>query len=411
MLIKVCISMTMRGGALFGKFILVLFIAKYFKLEDVGLYGLFTAAIIFGIYLLGFDFYTYSVREMAVTNGAELGWRLKSHFAWLLCCYSIFLPVFSIVFLLDLLPEKFVVWFYLILVLEHMTTELARLLIIYEKQMVAAFSIFVRNGLWAGVCVLFMYVSDVYRTLDFVFLFWVLGLVLALIVSFIFLKRDGYLVMSGGVKWRWITSGLRICVPLLLATLSIKAIFTLDRYMLGYISDHWVVGIYVFYMSMAAVVIAMLEQGVFNFYYPSLIKSWRAGDINAYREKSRAIKRMFFACVGPVLVTVALMVNLAVGLIGRPEYVDNIKVFYWSLISAFLFTWSMVYYYDLYAQNKDRYIILIRTSGFIIFVVFFALLGEVGPLYRTLYSVCAASFWLLLSSYIVICAKGGGHEG
>jgi len=390
----------LRGGGLFGKFLLIIFIANYFSLEDVGIYGLVTAAVVFGTYLLGFDFYTYSIREMAASNGADLSWQLKNHLFWLICCYSIFLPLISVVFFLDLLPGKVAFWFYAILIFEHVATELSRLLIVHEKQMIAAISVFARNGLWAFLCVAYMYFYAERRTLEVVFLSWVLGLVFALTLSLTYLNQGGYLKISGAINYRWILSGLKVSFPLLLATLSVKALFTIDRYLLGYVSDTSIVGVYVFYMSVAAVVIAIIEQGVFNFFYPRLIRCWRLGNIEAYKKQSRAMERLFLICVVPLLVATVAMVDFSIGFIGRPEYLNNIYVLYGALVASFFFTWSMVYYYELYSRSLDRYIVIIRFSGFLVFVALFGMLGGLPPLHRTLYSICAASAWLLLTGFI-----------
>ncbi|HDL8116157.1 TPA: oligosaccharide flippase family protein, partial [Yersinia enterocolitica] len=58
------LSIGLRLFTLFIKFVFILFLAKYFTPEDVGRFGYVTAAIGYLIYFVGFEFYTYSCREL-----------------------------------------------------------------------------------------------------------------------------------------------------------------------------------------------------------------------------------------------------------------------------------------------------------------------------------------------------------
>ena len=61
----------LRGLTLTSKFLLVFFLAKFLEPRDVGLYGLLAAVVGYGIYFVGFDFYTYASRELISANPVD----------------------------------------------------------------------------------------------------------------------------------------------------------------------------------------------------------------------------------------------------------------------------------------------------------------------------------------------------
>jgi len=57
-------SLLLRGTTAFSRFILILFIAKYYSNEQLGEYSLFFTATSIGILLVGIDFYNFGNREV-----------------------------------------------------------------------------------------------------------------------------------------------------------------------------------------------------------------------------------------------------------------------------------------------------------------------------------------------------------
>jgi hypothetical protein len=57
-------NLLIRGISTLSKFALVMSMAKFLTLEEVGTYGLLAATISLSVILIGGEFYTYSQREM-----------------------------------------------------------------------------------------------------------------------------------------------------------------------------------------------------------------------------------------------------------------------------------------------------------------------------------------------------------
>ena len=88
----------LRGITLASKFALLLVLAKYLEPSDVGLYGLIVVTVAYSMYPLGFEFYTYSTREVIKAENAIKGRYLKSQMTLHALLYVLVLPIFILIF-------------------------------------------------------------------------------------------------------------------------------------------------------------------------------------------------------------------------------------------------------------------------------------------------------------------------
>src|SRR5690606_25728126 len=128
-----------------AKFILIFFLARFLAPQEVGLYGLVAVTIAYGLYLVGFDFYTYSTRDLLKHERQVWGKYLKSQGAFLGIMYLLVLPASLLLFVFDFLPWRVAAWFVLLLVMEHISQETNRLLIVVSEQIAARLVLFLRS--------------------------------------------------------------------------------------------------------------------------------------------------------------------------------------------------------------------------------------------------------------------------
>jgi len=57
-------SLMFRALSMVGKFALLVYMAKEMALEDVGIYGLVTASVMWLVAVTGLDFHNYCLREL-----------------------------------------------------------------------------------------------------------------------------------------------------------------------------------------------------------------------------------------------------------------------------------------------------------------------------------------------------------
>lgn len=390
------VNVVLRGMTLASKFLLIFFLARFLEPQELGLYGLLTATIGYALYLLGFDFYAFTTREMLKRERSEWGGLLKDQAALSGVLYGVFLPLLCLSFLKGLLPWNLAGWFFALLVFEHLSQELVRLLIAISEQLLASLVLFLRSGIWAVAVAGLMFIEPESRTLDFVLGAWTLGGLFAVLLG---IFRISQLKIGGwhkAVDWRWIGKGLKIAIPLLVATLAVRAVFTLDRYWFEALAGLEVLGAYVLFMGFSNALISFLDAGVFAFSYPGLITAYSREDASAFRHGLRKLLLQTLVLSTAFAAIALLLIGPLVQWLDRPLYIDQQGLFPWILLATVLYAVGMVPHYALYAQGHDRPIIQSHIVSFLVFIPATWLLSLYSPLLAVPLGLSAAFALILL---------------
>lgn len=378
-----------------SKFLLIFFLARFLPASELGLYGLLTATIAYTLYLVGLDFYIYTTREITKVGEWCFGGLLKNQIAMTAVLYVVFLPSLLLIFTTKLLPWELAIWFFVLLVLEHINQEIGRLLIALSQQHAASLNLFLRSGSWPLVAILLIGLLPSFKNLSSVLLLWVIGDIFAIMFSALKLRKLKIRGWHEKIDWSWVIKGIKIAIPFLIATLAIRGIFTFDRYWIKELSSIDIVGAYVLFMGISSAVISFLDAGVFSFIYPPLIKSYNEGNSILFRSQARSllIQTVLFLCI--LTLAAAILITPALSFIGKSIYSENIYLFYWSLFSVLLYSLGMIPHYYLYAQGKDRPIILSHLLGCTVFFISTWVLSSAVSYMAVPISLCIAFFAIL----------------
>lgn len=389
------LNLSLRTMTLASRFLFVFCLARFVDSSFVGLYGLFTATVGYALYFLGLDFYTYSNREILKLEKDTWGRPLKNQLALTAVLYVVFLPLMAGLFLSGLLPLHLLPWFVLILVCEHVNQELGRLLITISQPLLASFALFVRQGVWAIGIVALMALDKDTRTLDYIFAAWAISGVLA---AALVIRRLQQLRIGGWqatIDWRWIIKGLKVCIPLLIATLALRGVMTLDRYWLQALSSIHVVGAYVLFMGIAGTLMSFLDAGVFAYGYPLLIRASQKGNVAEFR---RGWQKMLWQTLGFCLLFAAgsmLVLPYLLEWIGNPFYSEYSFLYPWLLLATMMNAFSMIPHYALYAQGHDRPIITSHLGCLFVFAAATWVLSDFWPLLAVPIGLCITYAFIL----------------
>lgn len=388
-------NVAIRGLTLVSKFLLIFFLARYLQPGELGLYGLLAATVGYSLYLLGFDFYTYSTRELLKHKRQDWGGILKAQGALTLVLYFIFLPVLSLVFVNDLLPMRVFIWFFVLLILEHLNQELGRLLVAVSEQLCASLVLFLRSGLWAVLVAVLMFFKPEMRDLDVVFAAWSIGGLAALVLGVLRVRSLGLSGWRKKVDWRWIASGLKVAFALLVATLAVRGVFTLDRYWMQELAGIQILGAYVLFMGVSMALTSFLDAGVFAFIYPGLISAYQQGDADGYRRGViKLLQQTVCVSAAFALVALALIDPLLVWL-DKPLYTEQENLFIWILIATLLYALGMIPHYGLYAQGRDKPIIYSHIASLVVFIVATWSFAQFWPHSAVPLGLCVSFFCVL----------------
>lgn len=398
------LNLGLRGATLLLKFLLLLVLAKYLSIERMGHYGLFVAAVSYSIYILGFDFYNYSHRELLASDDNAWGRLLFNHGAFLLLMYCLALPLLLTLFIFDLLQWELCLLFYGVLIGEHAGLELGRLLVCRGKVLASSLVLFIRNGIWVIPIAIAALLNLNPISLKEVLSVWAIFGLFSIVAGVYFLYASGVRVQYSDrqLDSTWIKAGLRIALPLLGATLALRAIYTLDRYFIEFFDNLAAVGAYTFFIGIANTIIAFLEAALFSFAYARIVSAYQNQDYGLYQQ-------LFKRLATQTLLIVVLLGGLAVAgihllvfeILDKPEYQQYLGLSYFVVAAIFLQGLSMVPNLGLYAQGKDRSLIGANLLALVAFLLVAVLFGRESGAYGVVYAILTSSAILLVAKSLL----------
>ncbi len=349
----------LRAVTLGSKFILVFFLARLLETNELGVYGLINVTVAVSLYLLGLDFYNFNTREIIAREPTEQAKLIRDQAAFHGLVYLIVLPGLALPFLAGILPKAYVGWFYLVLILEHLTQEAQRIFIALSKPLVANTVLFFRGGSWVYAVVTLMLASPKYQTLNTVWLGWSVGAFAGLLVAGYHLRHLHWQgVFAAAVDWGWLGRGLRVSLPFLAATLALRGIETIDRYLLAFFRGEALVGVYTFYASVANAVQIFVFTGVVMIAYPKIVGAFQRGQSEEYKRLMRSMTVSIFLSSILLSCVVAVGIKPLLSFIGNEAYQSHLWAFWILLASVNALVFSMVPHYALYVRQSDKAIII-----------------------------------------------------
>ncbi|MCK5538190.1 MAG: oligosaccharide flippase family protein [Bacteroidales bacterium] len=338
-----------------AKFLLIIYIGKYLSIDELGEYGLFVTTITIAIYFLGLDFYTYNTREILAKDKNERLPLIRDQFIFHLLVYVIVLPLLLTVFTFGLIATEFIIYFYLILVFEHLSQELYRLYTTLQKPIFANFLLFMRTGLWVYAVIVLWYLNvEGMMNLKTVWYGWAVGSFISIIIGIVYLKRDyDFKSLTEKIDWYWIKNGVKVSIPFFIGTLAYKVIEFSDRYMIDYYMTKADVGIYTFYGSIANTMQTIVFTLVIMIYYPKMIELYKNSRIDAFNKMTN---KFFWEVLIYSIITIlgiVLFIYPVLEYLDKVEFVENLSILWILLGATLVLNLSFVPHYILFVKHKD----------------------------------------------------------
>ncbi len=356
------INLTLRGLSMGARFLLLFFLGKYFSLNDLGIYGMFFTTVTLTLFLVGLDFYTYSNREVLYAREEGKLSVLRDQLVFYLVTYSVFLLPLTLIFFYEMLPFNYIIFFYVILVLEHLSQELYRIFTMLSFPVFANWLLFLRSGIWIYLIIIaWMIVPEKNYSLSIVWWGWMIGAGLSVIVGVIKIHRlyKGYGL--GPLQLKWFVAGLKICVLYFGSTIALKIIEFSSRYMIEYWWGMKDVGIFTFFSQIANTINVAVNTVFIMTIYPKLVHAAKENNVREfYRLKNYMMKRIVVYSVAFGLL-LGLLIEPILHIINKTDFFQQINLFYILILSNIVLNVSLVYYYVLYAFRRD-FSLLVTTS-------------------------------------------------
>lgn len=397
---KRLVNLSLRAATLVSKFALIFVLAKFLEPTEVGLYGLLSATVFYVLMALGFDFYTFASRELIVTDRRNWAGMLRDQGVFYGITYSALLPLCLLLFWLGLLPWQLAVWFFPLLALEHLAQELNRLLVAISEPLWASIALFVRSGAWAIIAALWMWFDPVQRSLDFVLAAWAIGVFVSCLLGASRLRGFDRASLQRAIDWAWIRKGIRVALPFVLATLSLRALYTVDRYWIEALGGLEQLAAYVLFVGIANAIMSFLDAAVFTFAYPALIASAGKADRPTFDRQMRRLGQHTLAVALGLSIAAVVCAGPLIDWLDRPSYAQHFSLLYWTVLAAALFGISMIPHYGLYARREDRTIVFSHLASLPIFLLGALVLIPLIGVAAVPAAMCLAFLFLLLAKLL-----------
>lgn len=363
------LNILLRGLTLSSKFVLIIFLAKVFSPEDLGIFGILQASISYSLYFIGLDFYIYTTREIIKRKEGNWGDIIKNQIVVATFLYLIFVPIVMLLFYKNILPMRLLFWFFLLVFVEYVAQEINRILISLSEQLFASLVLFLRSGLWSLFSIYMMIRDAKFQNIEFVLCCWLVGGGIACVFGFWRIIRKKPMGWSLPVNWGWIQKGVYISFPFLLSTLCLRGILTLDRYWIKHIAGLEVVGAYVLFISLSNALVSFMDAGIFVFTYPSLIMAFELKDRNLFLKKMKRFTKLSLSVGLSFSIISIISIKYILLLLKKSVYLNYVWMFPIVMISILVYCIGFVPQHGLYAQGRDRYIIISHIGSLVVFIV------------------------------------------
>jgi len=371
------------------RLLLVVFLAKLLTPGELGSFGIMSAALAFNILLIGADYYVYSNREiLSVSSKLERGRVIQGQITAYALLYFCVIPIQILLFVF--FEWKDMGWFLLLLITEHIGQELVRLLVVFNRQLTSSIVLFIRSALWVIIVLPILYFIQDARDINTVYAAWAIGGLLAILYGVIEIKRHIKITREFRIDSLELKKGLKLGGFFLIATLSIKAIFYLDKIIIDSNLGLEELGGYVFYMTIVIGAFSIIDPMIFSFIYPNMTKNYQDGSLIKYRKNFRDMAWGVIVLALGVSIVVFYITPFVVDWIDRPTYRvygENIKLF---ILIGVLIQFGNIYHYGLYAIRADKWNVYSQICALILFIIMSQLLFQVGTVKDVLVMIIAS---------------------
>ena len=397
---KRLLNIALRGLSMGSKLALVFGVAKLLEPAEVGLFGLMLATVVFSVLVIGADYYAYVQRELLARPAERWSFVIQHQIKAQFILYGVLLPAQLLIFVMDLMAWEYAVWFFALLVLEHVAQEINRLLVAMHKQLMASWVLFIRMGSWVIVVLPLMFFNEQYRNLETLYMAWLIGCALAIVVGVSAIKKMIPVWEKVETDYVWLKKGFKIGGLFLLATLCFRGLLTFDRYAVEILGTIEMLGVYVFYIGIVMGAYNFLDPAVFSFLYPRMLQAYQMKEKGKYQKAFKELVVTTIVISLFVAVIIWFAAPLIISWINKPIYTHYQSELVLLIASGFVYAIGYIPHYALYAMKGDKWIVAAHISSIIIFFLSLALVSVVNSIQAVALALFLAFGWMALIKII-----------
>ena len=390
------LNIFLRISGMGSKFLIFTILSKHFSNAQFGNYSLLISIVTVMIFVLGFDFYNFSIRDILKTkDNSKVYNGLFSSLLLYLIIYCVFFFIGIFVFNQIEYTKEYTYLLIFLCITEHFSQEIYRFLIGFNKVLLANVLLFGRTVFWA-VYIFYLIQQNIDFDIQFIFKVWLLSDIITILIP-IFLFVNIKVIKKSKIDINWIKKGLKVSVVFFIATLFLKIIEYSNRFIVDAYLGKEITGIYTFYSSIAILVTVYVNTIVISFELPNILKSETENQLNKLFVK---FKKSLL--IQTIVSSVALLLLIHPILIwqGKEEFKEYLPILYFMIIGIGLMNYSLLYHFKLYVKHFDKELLkALVISGVLSLVVSFILISKLG-IYGAAYAFVFSGLILYVNRYI-----------
>ena len=359
-------SLFLRMSAMGSKFLIFTYLSKYFDESVYGVYSLLSTTVTIAIFVLGFDFYNYAIRDILLKPNDRAS-KVATSFIFYGIIYVAFIIVGYLIFdQVDYLAQ-YTTLIIFIGISEHLNQEIYRLLLAFKKVLVANWFLFLRVAGWT-IWVLFQIVIlKKTISLEYILFTWLLFNGAILLVTLLWFNQSiRNHIAKIRFKKHWLTTGLKVSLIFYTATLALKVIEYSNRYIVEGVLDEASAGIFSFYSNISMVIGIYISTVVVSYELPDLIES---STNHTFESKLLRFKNLLIRHSAVAFLAVIILIYPILLWQGKDSFAQ-----YWPLIillnaATFLMNVSLIYHSYLYIKHQEKKLLQIVLISSVINVI------------------------------------------
>ena len=370
----------LRLGGIGSKFIIITLMSKYFDVDVFGNYGLILSTITLLIFILGLDFYNFSIRDILKSSRLQENVnKVISSILLYIFTYIIFIFL-GYFFLREITYIKPFIFLIIFLgISEHLSQEIYRLLIGFKKVLLANILLFIRTFGWGSV-IIFDYYYGNNITIEKILKLWMFTNFLTILYVFVYVVFNNFKnILNYKININWIKKGMKISSFFFVATISLKLIEYANRYIVDYFMGEELAGIFLFYSNISILITVYVNTIVISFELPDLISFSNTTKIFQLLKNFK--KNLL---IHTVLSSIFILLIIKPLLIwqDKEEFQNYLPLIYFFVFGVALMNYSLLYHFKLYIYHKDKSLlkslVISAIISIIITIIFSYLLGVYG---------------------------------
>jgi len=397
---KIFSNVLLRGITLGVKFIIVLYFAQILSPKEFGVYVLAVAIVTFFTYGVGFEIQTYTVRKASKSSLSEQIRLFEKGLSLNLLMSIVFIPLIIAICSFNDFDDSLSLIILFVISFEAIAAQINWYLLFNNAQIMASVILFLRSVGWGVAFLILVPLGFIDINIKTLLICWSVGSVSVAILGWRVLSKIYDRNLLPSFEWSFTKNIIKYCVPMLIAALSARAIFSVDKLTIEHLLGAESVAVYGLYVTFGYAVMSFIDATIVSFNYRKIVEACTSTD----KAKVKTIYLLLTFYTGVLALVLGgcgiPVIYFVVKMLDAKIYAEHFDVIY-TIVFVFVFlSMSTISTHFLNALSIKKEQVLINISSIVLFV---SLSYIVSSYYKE--GLASISISLLITSFSLFVFK------